>query len=163
MHRICFVCLGNICRSPTAAGVMNHLIDHAGLNVQFIIDSAGTSAYHQGEPPDVRSRTAAASRGITLTGSSRQFQVEDFHRFDHIIAMDTKNLENLHRMARDEADHARISLMRDHDPNSPPGAEVPDPYYGGTDGFETVLDICEAACRGLLARLQAEPRATTTG
>ena len=155
--RILFVCLGNICRSPTAAGVMSHLVSEAGVSDRFEIDSAGTSAYHVGEPPDRRSAATAARRGIRLSGASRQATAADFDRFDYIIAMDGRNMAALHRMTRSPADREKLHMLRDFDPESPPRAEVPDPYYGGSDGFDVVLDICEAGCRGLLAHLQ-QPR-----
>ncbi|MFT4978263.1 MAG: protein-tyrosine phosphatase [Myxococcota bacterium] len=154
MLRVCFVCLGNICRSPTAEGVMRQLLRDADLNDQIKLDSAGTSAYHVGDPPDARSTAAAARRGITLSGASRQVVAEDFDRFDYIIAMDGDNLRALGRLARSRADRERIHLMRDFDPTSPPNAAVPDPYYGGENGFDVVLDICTASCQGLLSHLQ---------
>ena len=151
--RVCFVCLGNICRSPTAEGVFRHLVEESGLSEVFEIDSAGTAAYHAGETPDRRSAATARRRGVELGGRARQFVREDFHRFDHVLAMDRSNLDALLRLAPDEAARARARLLRDHDPDSPPGAEVPDPYYGGPDGFDDVFDICMAACRGLLREL----------
>ena len=155
MVRICFVCLGNICRSPTAEGVMRRLITEAGLSDVIALDSAGTSAYHVGESPDRRATAAAARRGITLSGASRSVVPADFQRFDYVIAMDASNLRHLRRMAPDPAAQERLHLLRSFDPASPDGAEVPDPYYGGINGFETVLDICEAACRGLLEDARA--------
>lgn len=156
MVRICFVCLGNICRSPTAEGVMQHLVEAADLTQHIALDSAGTGAYHVGERPDRRSAAAARQRGIELRGRARQFQASDFDEFDHVIAMDQSNLANLMRLSRSEADRAKLSLLRDHDPESPKGSDVPDPYYGGARGFDEVLDICEAACRHLLARLRRD-------
>lgn len=154
MSRICFVCLGNICRSPTAEGVMRHMLQQAGKKNAITIDSAGTSAHHVGEPPDRRAVAAAARRGVDVSGTARQFNAEDFQRFDYILAMDRRNLEALHQLAETEADHARIRLFRDFDADGAPGQEVPDPYYGGPNGFEEVLDICQAACNGLLDHLQ---------
>lgn len=153
MIRVCFVCLGNICRSPTAEGVMRHLLREEGLQDQIELDSAGTGAYHVGEAPDRRSRAAAKKRGIRVDGSARQFVRQDLGRFDYVIAMDQSNLQRLQAMAKGHQGH-KLSLLRDFDDASPEGAEVPDPYYGGSDGFDRVLDICEAGCRGLLAHLR---------
>jgi len=157
--RVCFVCLGNICRSPTAEGVMRHLVAQAGRAEAFEIDSAGTAAYHEGERPDRRSLATARARGVELPGRARQFRREDFARFDHVLAMDRENLRELLRLAPDEAARAKVALLRSFDPDAPPGAEVPDPYYGGADGFEQVFEICMAACRGLLAHVDEALRA----
>jgi protein-tyrosine phosphatase len=149
--RICFVCMGNICRSPTAAGVMEKLVRDAALTEQLTIDSAGTGAWHIGELPDERARAAATKRGITLDHAARQFTREDFARFDLVLAMDTDNLRHLRKLAGSRTSPPEIRLLRDFDPEAPPGAEVPDPYYGDGDaGFDHVLDMCERACRGLL-------------
>jgi protein-tyrosine phosphatase len=157
--RICFVCLGNICRSPTAHGVMEKLARDAGLDGKLVIDSAGTGAWHVGELPDSRSRAAAARRGYELTHRARKFTANDFDRFDLVIAMDRDNYDSLQRLARSRAitSHQRpvppIRLLRSYDASAPADAEVPDPYSGEDDGFEDVLDICERACRGLLAHV----------
>jgi protein-tyrosine phosphatase len=156
MVRVCFVCLGNICRSPTAEGVMRALIERAGLTGAVEIDSAGTGAWHVGEPADERARAAAARRGFELTSVARQVKRADFARFDYLVAMDEENLRALERMAPDEAARGKVHLLRAFDPAAPRGAAVPDPYYGGDDGFEEVLDICEAACRGLVAHIARE-------
>ena len=156
MVRVCFVCLGNICRSPTAEGVMAHLLKEEGLSGAIAIDSAGTGAYHVGESPDRRSTATARKRGIRVEGSARQFVKSDFARFDYVVAMDASNRSRLMALAPDEHARAKISLLRDYDPDSPADAEVPDPYYGGADGFDLVLDICLAGCRGLLAHLRRE-------
>ena len=153
MTRICFVCLGNICRSPTAEGIMRHLVAARGQSDQFVIDSAGTAAWHTGKPPDARSTAAAAQRGIRLEGAARAFTAGDFERFDLVVAMDTKNHAVLRRLARSGAARDKLHLMRDFDPQSPPDSSVPDPYYGGAQGFETVLDICQRSCEGLLDSL----------
>jgi protein-tyrosine phosphatase len=154
--RICFVCLGNICRSPTAEGVMRHLAAEADLADRLHIESAGTSGYHVGDPPDRRSAAAAARRGIRVDGAAQRFEVADFGRFDHVLAMDGANQRTLRRLAPGAESAARVRLLREHDPDAPPGAEVPDPYYGGPRGFEDVLDVVESACRGLLAELSAQ-------
>lgn len=151
---LCFVCLGNICRSPTAEGVMRALVRDAGLADRIAIDSAGTGAWHVGEPADARARAAARARGIELTGTARQFVRADLARFDYVLAMDRANLRALHALARSPEERARVHLFRSFDPTAPAGAEVPDPYYGGPQGFDEVLDICERACRGLLEHLR---------
>ncbi|HEX4421237.1 MAG TPA: low molecular weight protein-tyrosine-phosphatase [Kofleriaceae bacterium] len=155
--RICFVCLGNICRSPTAHGVMERLVEDAGLAGRIAIDSAGTGAYHVGELPDERSRAAARRRGVELTHRARQFVGADFERFDLVIAMDGQNLRNLQRLAAGRTAPA-IALLRSFDATAEPGAEVPDPWAGGAAGFEAVLDQCERACAGLLAQVRERLR-----
>jgi protein-tyrosine phosphatase len=147
---VCFVCLGNICRSPTAEGVMRRIVEDRGLEGRITIDSAGTAAYHVGELPDKRSRQAASRRGIRLESRARQFVVDDFERFDFVLAMDRENFENLARLAPDGKKIDHLALLRSFDPLAVTGAEVSDPYYGGELGFEDVLDQCDAACRGLL-------------
>jgi protein-tyrosine phosphatase len=152
--RICFVCLGNICRSPTAEAVMRHLIAQEGLGDRVAVESAGTGDWHIGEPRDRRSRAVGNARGIPLGGVARQFTAPDFDRCDHVVAMDRKNRDELLAMARHEGDRAKVSLLRSFDPGASADAEVPDPYYGGPRGFEDVFDICDAACRGLLEHLR---------
>jgi protein-tyrosine phosphatase len=152
---VCFVCLGNICRSPTAEAVLRKLVADARLEHQVVIDSAGTAAYHTGHSPDGRSTKHAAARGVRLTGQARQFRAEDFRRFDYVLAMDDANYRALLELAPDAAARNRLRHCRDFDPASPRSASVPDPYYGGDAGFEEVLDLCEAACRGLLAEIVA--------
>lgn len=156
MVRICFVCLGNICRSPTAEGIMLHLIEQAGLSAAFTVESAGTGDYHVGERPDRRTLATAKTRGVALPSRARQFVAEDFARFDVILAMDSENRENLCRLAPDDAARAKVLLLRSFDPDALPDAPVPDPYYGGATGFEEVFDACDAACRALLAHLRRE-------
>jgi len=132
---------------------MLHLVARAGRAEAFEIDSAGTAAYHAGERPDRRSLATARARGVELPGRARQFLREDFTRFDHVLAMDRENHRELLRLAPDEAARAKVALLRSFDPEAPPGAEVPDPYYGGPDGFDAVFEICMSACRGFLARI----------
>jgi protein-tyrosine phosphatase len=156
MIRLCFVCLGNICRSPTAEGVMLQLVKEAGLSEHIHIDSAGTCAHHIGENADPRSRSTARSRGYDLPSVARQALSKDFHDFDYILAMDRSNYEDLEALRPSGEFRAQLFLFRSFDANSPEGASVPDPYYGGPDGFEEVFDICEAACRGLLEHLTSE-------
>jgi protein-tyrosine phosphatase len=156
MVRVCFVCLGNICRSPTAAGVMRHLVRQAGLEAEIQVDSAGTIAYHAGEPPDRRAQQAARARGMRLSGSARKFSRGDWSRFDYVLAMDRDNYDDLAATAPAGAVGTRLRMLRSFDPASGPTDPVPDPYYGGEHGFDDVLDLCEAACRGLLDHLRRE-------
>jgi len=153
MPRVLFVCMGNICRSPTAEGVFRQLVREAGLADRIEIDSAGTHGYHVGEPPDRRSQLAARRRGIELSDlRARQVVVEDFERFDWVLAMDKANLRLLRAMCPPErADRLRLLLSFAPEVGE---AEVPDPYYGGDHGFERVLDLVEAGGRGLLAHLR---------
>lgn len=150
--RILFVCLGNICRSPTAEGVMRSLLEAEGLAGRVEIESAGTGSWHVGHPPDERAAAAAAARGVRLEGQARRVEPGDFHRFDHVVAMDRSNLEELRELAADVEGRARLSLLREHDPEAREQGEleVPDPYYGGEQGFELVLDVVDGGCRGLL-------------
>ncbi len=154
--KLCFVCLGNICRSPTAEGIMIHLVELAGLSSRFEIDSAGTAAYHVGERPDPRTLRVARSRGVDLPSIARQFEASDFGRFDYVLAMDVRNYESLSRLAGHGDARAKVHLLRSFDPNSQGDLDVPDPYYGGADGFGEVFSICEAACAGLLGRLRED-------
>lgn len=135
---------------------MRHLVEQAGLGDRIEISSAGTGDYHVGEQPDARARDAARRRGIALTSRARQFKKGDWDRFDYILAMDRSNLKELQRGAPSKAMLSKLALLRSFDPASPPDAAVPDPYYGGDDGFETVLDLCDAACRGLLGHIRRE-------
>jgi protein-tyrosine phosphatase len=152
---VAFVCLGNICRSPTAEGVFRHLLAEADLAHAIAVDSAGTAAYHVGEPPDARSAAAARRRGIQLGGRARAFGPEDFARFDLVVAMDRQNRSDLLAMAPDAAARDKVVLLRDFQPEPERDThDVPDPYYGGSDGFDRVLDICDASCRGLLSHLR---------
>jgi protein-tyrosine phosphatase len=153
--RVCFVCLGNICRSPAAEGVMRHLVREAGLEAAIEVDSAGTAGYHAGDAPDARARAAGRRRGIEISGRARQVTRADFERFDYILVMDDENLSNLRSLAPAKP-KAEYGLLRAFDPTSPPGASVPDPYYGGEQGFDDVLDQCIRACSGLLERIRRE-------
>jgi protein-tyrosine phosphatase len=149
--RILFVCMGNICRSPTAEGVFRYHAEQAGQAERLHIDSAGTHAYHTGEPPDHRARAAAQRRGMSLDGiRARRVTTTDFEQFDLIIAMDEDNLERLREEAPDEH-QAKLRLFLEYGEASE--REVPDPYYGGSAGFERVLDLVEDASRGLLETL----------
>jgi low molecular weight protein-tyrosine phosphatase len=156
--RILFVCLGNICRSPSAEAVMRHLLEQHGMGGSIELDSAGTSEWHAGEAPDTRAAQAARKRGIHLSGAARQVEPEDFERFDQILAMDRSNLNALRHLAPDEAARAKVRLLREFDPASAESGDldVPDPYHGGPDGFDRVLDLLQDACEGLLEHVRAE-------
>ena len=156
MIRVCFVCLGNICRSPTAEGVMRAVVEREGLASAIAISSAGTGAWHVGEAPDPRSRATAEKRGVKLVSRARHFGVTSFDEADYVIAMDGSNLRNLFALARDDEDRAKIRLLRDFDPTAPKGSHVPDPYAGGPQGFEDVYDMVERAAEGLLTHLRNE-------
>jgi protein-tyrosine phosphatase len=156
--RLSFVCLGNICRSPTAEAVMRHLIKKEGLEEKVLLDSAGLGDWHVGNARDARSQAVGRKRGVPLEGMARQFTASDFARFDYVLAMDRQNRSGLLALAPDDAARAKVRLLRSFDPASPPDAEVPDPYYGGPRGFDEVFDICEAACAGLLAHLRRTHR-----
>lgn len=150
--RILFVCMGNICRSPTAEGVFRRLLAQRQLEAVIEVDSAGTHDYHVGEPPDPRSVEAARRRGIDLSSlRARLVEAEDAERFDMVVAMDEQNLSELQRRF-DRAGHQRLSLMMSYAPDA--GRRVvPDPYYGGARGFEEVLDLLEQAAEGLLTEV----------
>ena len=150
--RILFVCMGNICRSPTAEGVFRRLLVERELDMLIQVDSAGTHDYHVGEPPDPRSVEAARRRGIDLSAlRARMVDEADAERFDLIVAMDEQNLSELQRRF-DRALHHRLSLMMSYAPDAGRSA-VPDPYYGGPRGFEEVLDLLEQAAEGLLSEV----------
>lgn len=153
--RVLFVCLGNICRSPTAEGVFRKLVEDAGRSDDISIDSAGTGSWHVGSPPDGRSQEAALSRGIDLSSQrARQVRSADFSEFDLLLAMDEDNMRSL-REAAPGAEVEKVRLFLEFAPKS--GVrEVPDPYYGGPRGFDHVLDLVEEASRGLLAHIDQE-------
>lgn len=155
--RLLFVCLGNICRSPTAEGVMRDLVAQEGLGDEIEMDSAGTGSWHVGSAPDARATAAAAGRGVTLAGLARQVAPEDFEEFDLILAMDSSNLADLRALARSEEQAEKVRLLREFDPASAGEADldVPDPYYGGHDGFGRVFELVAAACEGLLSEIRA--------
>jgi protein-tyrosine phosphatase len=153
--------MGNICRSPTAEGVMREVLREAGLEPRVEVDSAGTGPWHIGELADSRARTAARRRGIELGGTARQVSRADLDEFDLVLAADAANRRDLLRLAgQDPARRAKVRLLREFDTESARSGDldVPDPYYGGGDGFELVLDIVDASCRGLLRELQASGR-----
>jgi protein-tyrosine phosphatase len=155
MKRVLFVCTGNICRSPTAEGVFRKLVADAGLTGRIAIDSAGTHGYHVGEPPDRRAQAAARRRGYDLSRlRARCVARDDFERFDLVLAMDREHHEILAGLAPPSAEN-KVKLMMEFGRRSA-RAEVPDPYYGGPDGFELVLDLLEDAAEGLLETLRNE-------
>jgi protein-tyrosine phosphatase len=153
--RILFVCLGNICRSPLAENVFRHLARERGVEEHLEIDSAGTSGYHRGAPPDQRSAEVARRRGVELTGSSRQLTVDDLRGFDYVIAMDAENLAEIQALGSALPDGARVHRLREWDPDAD-HPDVPDPYYGGPRGFEDVHDMVERACTALLNHVLRE-------
>jgi protein-tyrosine phosphatase len=148
--RILFVCLGNICRSPTAEAVMRGLVRDAGLEDRIEVESAGTGNWHVGYPPDERSVAAALERGIELTGEARQVARGDFEAFDLLIAMDSQNRDDLLRLAQSDEDRQKVRLLRSYADGD---LDVPDPYYGGEEGFTNVVEIVERSCRALLEEI----------
>jgi len=152
--KLLFVCLGNICRSPAAEGIMQKLLKEAGLENRVETDSAGLKRFHEGELPDQRLRTHAALRGYTLDSRSRPMTSNDYYDFDRIICMDDRIADTLYYQAPEEELRKKIQLMTDYSLDSRGYDHVPDPYYQGEDGFELVLDILEDACRGLLAEVK---------
>ncbi len=153
--KVLFVCLGNICRSPTGEGVFQHLVKERNLNEHYHIDSAGTNGFHDGERADARMRKHATKRGLSLDSISRQVTPEDFIEFDHIIAMDDSNVTNLRSFCPSPEYFSKVRKMTDFAQNMD-FDYVPDPYYGGEEGFELVLDLVEDSCEGLLAELEQE-------
>ncbi|WOD39404.1 low molecular weight protein-tyrosine-phosphatase [Nodosilinea sp. E11] len=147
--RLLFVCLGNICRSPSAENIMNHLIQQRQLSNQVVCDSAGTASYHVGSAPDRRMAQAARAKGIELVGRARQFEASDFERFDYILAMDRDNYRDILALDSAGQHRDRVRLMCDFC-RSHPDQEVPDPYYGGPEGFTYVISLLHDACEGLL-------------
>lgn len=157
--KVLFVCLGNICRSPSAENIMNHLIQQRQLQDQIECDSAGTSSYHIGSPPDSRMTQAAKPYGITLKGRARQFQPDDFNQFDWILAMDRENHRDILALAPAGPYSSQVRLMCDFC-RTHSDTEVPDPYYGGPEGFTYVIDLLMDACNGFLDHVLLNPSAT---
>lgn len=149
MIRLLAVCLGNICRSPTAEAALREAAIEAGIDVE--IDSAGTSGWHDGHEPDPRTRAAGAAVGLVVSGRSRQVTVDDFARFDLILAMDRDNQDDLLALAPDDRARTRVHLFRDA--SDAPGLDVPDPYHGGAVGFTDVVEICRRAAAAWIAAL----------
>jgi protein-tyrosine phosphatase len=151
-YRICFVCLGNICRSPTAEGVFQHVVNEAGMADYFEIDSSGTSAYHVGEPANSKSQSVANEYGVKLHSRARQFQYSDMEYFDLLLAMDQSNLENMHQVDKKDKFTHKMALLRIFDPEAN-NLDVPDPYYGGMRGFYDVFEMIERSSKQLLDKL----------
>lgn len=157
MKRILFVCLGNICRSAAAEEIMRHMVKQSGMEHEILLDSAGLSSYHQGDPADSRMRVHAARRGYRITHLSRPVGYHDFFDFDMLVGMDESNLSGLRNLAPGLPEEQKIYRMTDFCRRIP-ADHVPDPYYGGDSGFETVLDILEDACEGLLDFLKQQEK-----
>lgn len=151
---VCFVCHGNICRSPLAQGVMESLVKQEGLENTILISSAGVSGWHIGEPPDDRMHATARKHGVTLNSRARHFQAHDFKQMDMVLAMDHSNLETLKAMLPLAETRDKLFLFRSFDPENKGDLEVPDPYYGGERGFELVFEMVERACPKILDRLK---------
>lgn len=153
--RICFICQGNIIRSPLAENMFRYLVEERGLSGKYQLSSAGTSAYHVGEPPDRRMRQIAAKHGFRYSGQARQFWRQDLNDFDLIIVMDKNNRRIIESMTQDEGQLNRIHMMREFDPEGSAELDVPDPYYGGDEGFEETYQIVKRSCEGLLEALES--------
>ena len=158
---VLFVCLGNICRSPTAEGIFRAQVQAAGLSNRILVDSAGCYAYHEGESPDIRACAAALERGFDLSGQvGRQIKTSDFEYFDYVLAMDCENLTYLQKMQPSDSD-SRVGLFLDY-ADGREGQSVPDPYFGHSDGFAWVIDLIESAGKGLLKQIGLNlPKITT--
>lgn len=154
-YKLCFVCLGNICRSPTAEGIFINKVKETGLELFFYIDSAGTAAYHVGEGANSKSQATANGHGVYLPSRARRFEYADLEEFDLILAMDSSNYTNLQQLDRKGRFTEKLKLMRSFDP-TPEDNEVPDPYYGGLQGFENVYQILERSCDTLLDELKTQ-------
>ncbi len=154
-YKICFVCLGNICRSPTAEGIFQHLVNERGLQPYFYVDSSGTSAYHIGEPANSKSQKVANEHGVQLNSRARKFVAADLDEFDLILAMDHENYDNINGLDNDGSRAEKVLMMREFDPQ-PDSKAVPDPYYGGMDGFQNVFDVLKRSCETLLDELEKQ-------
>ncbi|MEX1181931.1 MAG: low molecular weight protein-tyrosine-phosphatase [Gemmatimonadota bacterium] len=153
---VLFVCLGNICRSPLAEGVLRELATRERVAARLDVDSAGTSAFHTGDSPDPRTLEVALRRGVRLEHAARQVTEIDLRRFDYIIAMDANNLEKIERLAEYAGGGAEVHLLREFDETAVGARDVPDPYFGGERGFEDVHDMVERACEGLLRHIREQ-------
>ncbi|MFN2195302.1 MAG: low molecular weight protein-tyrosine-phosphatase [Anaerolineales bacterium] len=152
--KILFVCLGNIVRSPLAENIFRQLADEANLGYKYQVDSAGTGAWHVGEAPDSRMVRVAAQHGMQYTGRARQIARDDLEKFDLLVVMDRDNRAVLYNMMRGIKQQSKIHMLREFDPQAKIDAEVPDPYYGGSEGFERVYQIVRRSCEGLLNSLE---------
>lgn len=158
MVKVLFVCMGNICRSPVAEGVFRRMLEGAGLAAKVYVDSAGTHSYHEGCVPDKRSQAAAGRRGVDLSKlKARRVMAEDFEVFDYLLAMDRDNFEHLLALCALPEHQRKVRLLMDYAPDSPE-REVPDPYYGGINGFERVMDLIEEASEGLMLHIRERHR-----
>lgn len=155
-HTVLFICLGNICRSPAAEGIMKAMVEKAGLSDEFEIDSAGIGDWHVGQLPDSRMRKCGAAHGYCFDSHARQFQRADFHRFDTIVVMDNENYRAITSMASTQADKNKVVRMADFLTSHREYTTVPDPYYGDESDFELVITLLEDACQGLLDELNQE-------
>ncbi len=153
---VLFVCLGNICRSPLAEGVLAHHLEEAGLSEQVRVDSAGTGAWHVGQVPDPRSIAVAAEHGVELKGHARQVRLEDFFDFTYVLAMDRSNLQDLRDLESGSGSDASLQLFSDFDPDPSGQPDVPDPYYGGGEGFEQVFKMVDRTCGAFVDHLLGE-------
>jgi protein-tyrosine phosphatase len=151
MTKVLFVCLGNICRSPMAEGVMKNMVHH--LSENYFIDSAGTASYHLGAPPDWRTTRVLSNYNIVLEHYGRQVKKADFEEFDYIIAMDKSNYYDLKAIQKSTSSRAKVFMLNDFDANQS-GADVPDPYYGDLRHFEEIYEMINASCRGLIQHIQ---------
>ena len=154
--KVLFVCLGNICRSPLAEAIFKHKLKERGLETQIEADSCGTSNYHIGDNPDPRTIANAKKNGVTIDHCGRQLSVDDLEDFDYILAMDSNNFSNIHRILKDEKHKPKIQMMRDYDPQGK--GDVPDPYYGGEKGFQEVFDILDRSMNEFLDKLELNIR-----
>jgi len=154
VKKICFVCLGNIVRSPLAEAIFNQKLVQIGLTDKYVVDSAAIGDWHVGERPDQRMRRVAARKGLVYDHRGRQIRKSDFEAFDLIVAMDRDNRSALYQMTRGSTEQQKIRLLREFDPQGGPNVAVPDPYYGGLDGFDEVYRIIERSVEGLLAALE---------
>lgn len=155
-HTVLFICLGNICRSPAAEGIMKAMVEKAGLSDEFEIGSAGIGDWHVGQLPDSRMRKCGAAHGYCFDSHARQFQRADFHRFDTIVVMDNENYRAITSMASTQADKDKVVRMADFLTSHREYTTVPDPYYGDESDFELVITLLEDACHGLLDELNQE-------
>ena len=153
---VLFVCLGNICRSPLGEGILAHRLEEEDLSNRVRVDSAGTGAWHQGDPPDPRSSEVAMRHGIALRGRARLVSVEDFHEFDYIFAMDRTNLRDLRHLESQGEGGALLTLFREFDPHQDGDLDVPDPYYGGPEGFDLMFDMIDRTCAAFIEHLLSE-------